>query len=155
MTDIRFPSFMSKVCLWINSSNFPITHMKGRGKKSDFWSGKLGYLAHCYLFLIDGDQVIQKVWGSYSAKVYDGHMVEMNESWFDKKLSAVAVLGNTHFHSVVQELSACQMIAPKLDGHKTDSAKIYQHSLLSTIPKIVISANFTLMWNSHSHESNL
>jgi len=120
VTDIRLPSFMSKVRFWIDSSDFPIQRKKGRGKRSEHWSGKMARPARRYMFLADGDQVLRKMWGGYSPKVYDGHFVEINKTWFDNKLNGVAVVGDSHFYSVARELRSCEMIAPKPEGHTTD-----------------------------------
>jgi len=111
--DIPFPSHLRSVRFWIDSSDVPIERQKGRGPSSAYWSGKMGRPARRYMFLLDGDQVISKMWGGYSAKLYDGHFVESHKQWFDKKLSDVAVIGDTHFHSVRRELRKCQIIAPR------------------------------------------
>jgi hypothetical protein len=111
--DIPFPSHLQSVRFWIDSSDVPIERKKGRGPTSPHWSGKLGRPARRYMFLLNGDQLISKMWGGYSPKLYDGHFVESHKQWFDKKLANVALIGDTHFHSVRDQLRKCQMIAPR------------------------------------------
>jgi hypothetical protein len=72
------------------------------------------------MFLVNGDLVIKRMWGGYSPKVYDGHFVAIQKTWFDAHLAGVGVVGDGHFASVARELQRCQLFAPQPDGTTPD-----------------------------------
>ena len=85
------------VNLWIDSSDFPLQHMKGVGRKSDEWSYKLNKRGRRYMFILDGHGVIRRKWGGYSPKIHDGNWLELFKEWFATRLEGATVIGDQHF----------------------------------------------------------
>ena len=88
---------MSAGCLWIDSSDFSLQNTTTRLKSHPNYSHKNGRLGRRFMFLSDANGIIKKIWGGYSPKVYDGHFLELNTSWFAKKLKGAGVFGDFHF----------------------------------------------------------
>jgi hypothetical protein len=120
VADVILPDWLRSVRLWIDSSDFFITRKRGRGKKSEHWSGKANRPARRFMFLVNGDLVIEVMWGGYSPKVYDGHFVGIQKRFFDKNFPGVGVVADSHFASVARELEHCRIFAPKPDGTAPD-----------------------------------
>ena len=40
---------------------------------------------------------VRKIWGGYSPKVYDSHLIEANRDWFEDKLKGAEVVADQHF----------------------------------------------------------
>jgi hypothetical protein len=47
---------------------------------------------------MDGKRRIQKVWGGYSPKYYDGDFLEVNEDWFLEHCKNDKIVADNHFH---------------------------------------------------------
>ncbi len=118
--NIPFPPFMRSVRFWLDSSDYKIQRKKGRGRKSEHWSGKLGRPARRFMMLVLGDGCVAYIWGGYSPKVYDGHHVEIFKQWYNANFNGLAVVADGHFYSVARELRECTMIAPKPDHSAPD-----------------------------------
>lgn len=101
--------------MWIDSSDFPITREKGRGAKSEWWSGKEKCPCRRYLFLSTADSVIRKIWLAYSPKRYDSDKVRDHRDFFDTHLRDVVVIGDNHFLAVKEYLRYCKILAPTTD----------------------------------------
>jgi hypothetical protein len=109
---VKYPAEFGDVLMWIDSSDFPIIRRKGRGAKSDWWSGKEGRPCRRYLFLSTADGVIRKVWPAYSPKRYDSDKVRDHRDFFDTFLKDVVVIGDNHFLAAKNYLRRCKILAP-------------------------------------------
>lgn len=112
----KFPDKFKKLALWIDSSDFPIWKRKGRGRKSEHWSGKIARPARRYMFLSDAQGRVRKVWGGYSPKLYDAHLCEANKDWFREHCNDVGIIGDMHFKSAAAaELKPAILYGPSED----------------------------------------
>jgi hypothetical protein len=121
MKDVARSHFLSPVRLWLDSSDIDIEKQRGRGRKSEHWSGKNNHPARRYMALVDGDTIVRRVWGGYSPKVYDGHFVELEKDWFDNTFNDVGIVADSHFHSVKRQLRHAKIFAPKPEQTAYDS----------------------------------
>ncbi len=94
---LRVPKVIEGVCLWIDSIDLRKTG-KASAKRSDpDWSHKVGGPAKRYMVLSDAKGRIRKVWGGYSPKLFDGHLLEAQKRWWEKRLRGAVVVGDGHF----------------------------------------------------------
>jgi hypothetical protein len=94
---VKFEKEVSKVCLWMDSTDFPKQKYRGCSTKEEDWSYKLNRPGRRYLVLRDGHGRIRKVWGGYSSKIYDGSLLELNREWFKENLANAGVIADQHF----------------------------------------------------------
>jgi hypothetical protein len=95
----KLPKKLEKVCLWIDSVDFPIEKRKGMGKKHPYWSYKLNRPGRCFIVLRDATGQMCKVWGGFSPKFYDGAFIEQKHHTLDRKLAGAYVIADHHFAS--------------------------------------------------------
>ena len=94
---LKFSKELKGVCLWMDSSNFPLIGKEGASRKKRTWSFKLNGPGRRYMVLMDGEGKVRSIWGGYSPKVYDGDFLELNKKWLEKKLEGATVVADTHF----------------------------------------------------------
>jgi hypothetical protein len=87
------------VNLWMDSTDIPIEHNKGRGESSEHWSGKIGHPAHRYVTIADGKGKIIQLWTGVSPKVYDSAFLESNRKWMMDNLKGGHIIADNHFLS--------------------------------------------------------
>ena len=66
---IEFPKNVA-ADLWMDSSDFPLTGKRSTSRKDDWWSYKLNGPGCRYMFLIDGQGRIRKIWARYFFKYF-------------------------------------------------------------------------------------
>ncbi len=74
--------YFKRLKFQIDSTNVKIINKKDKRKKEKDFSFKKNSKRK-YMLLIDGKKRVQKWWGGYSPKVYDGNFLIINRSWFE------------------------------------------------------------------------
>jgi hypothetical protein len=108
----NFPSPLSDVNLFIDSTDIPIKHTPCRGPTSDHWSGKIGSPAHRYVMISDAKGKILKVWSGYSPKLYDAHFVALNKDVLEENFHGGTFIADAHFRSARNELEGVTIHTP-------------------------------------------
>lgn len=54
----------------------------------------------------------RRLFGGYSPKLYDGHWVEANSTWIERRLEGATIYADCHFHSCSKKLKKVTMITP-------------------------------------------
>jgi len=91
------------VSLWLESMDAP---MEGKSRIKRFsakWSFKCAGPGRRYMVLSDGKG--RKIWGGYSPKVYDSHLIEANRDWFEDQLKGAEVVADQHFRWGVKHMT--------------------------------------------------
>ena len=83
--------------LWIDSSDFRLSRRAGKGVKDAYFSYKANSMARRFMLLRDGAGRVRKLWGGYSPKLYDGHLIELYSDWMEENLDGGVVFGDGHF----------------------------------------------------------
>ena len=65
--------------------------------KDSCWSFKLNRPARCYTVVIDARGVVQKVWGGYSPKMYDGDWIKLCADDLCSNFDGAHILGDVHY----------------------------------------------------------
>ncbi len=97
MNNVSVPRDFQKVCLWMDSTDFPLENVGGKKKKDPDWSFKCNSKGRRYMVLRDGKGVIRKLWGGYSPKVFDGTWLQMHKHWLLRHLKGAGVIADQHF----------------------------------------------------------
>ena len=85
---------VERVNLWLDSTDAPMEGKERIRRFSSKWSYKCAGPARRYMVLSDAKGRIRKIWGGYSLKIYDGHLVEANKDWFEDKLKGAEVVAD-------------------------------------------------------------
>jgi hypothetical protein len=94
----------------MDSTDIAIERGKDRGRKSDYWSGKLKRPGVRVMFIRDANGIVRKLWGWYSPKVYDAHFVDLQQEWFEEALHDAIVIADAHFRSAAYTLKNPKLV---------------------------------------------
>ncbi len=89
MQEVNVGKYFKRLKFWMDSTNIKMINRKGKRKKGKNWSFKENSKGRRYMFLLDGKKRVQKWWGGYSPKVYDGDFMMVKKSWFESRLKGV------------------------------------------------------------------
>jgi len=89
----------TRVHLWIDSTDVRMIGRRSMSKKDSMWSYKENSPARRFMVLSDGHGSIQKIWGPYSPKTYDGDFLKMNSSELSTELKGTTVVADCHFEA--------------------------------------------------------
>ena len=67
----------TKVHLWMDSTNVHMTKHRSTSTKDKNWSYKENGPCQWFMVLADGQGMVQKLWGPYSPKLYDGDFLKL------------------------------------------------------------------------------
>jgi hypothetical protein len=109
--NVDIPKEFEGVCLWTDSTDFPIMKRKGANNKDNF-SYKLNRVGRRYLVIMDGSNVVRAVLGGYSPKVYDSHAIEIVKPWFEDQLAGAVILADQHFAAAGKSLRNVKIFSP-------------------------------------------
>lgn len=83
--------------LFMDSSDFVIERQRGRGRKSEHWSGKLSHPARRFQFTRNSRGNIIKAWGGYSPKIMDQVFLDFKRYYIERVFKGADIVGDTHF----------------------------------------------------------
>ena len=85
------------VNLLIDSSDFRRSGKQSMSTKDSCWSFKLNGPAQRYTVIIDARGVVQKVWGGYSPKMYDGDWIKLCADDLCSNFDGAHIHGDVHY----------------------------------------------------------
>lgn len=94
---VKLSKCVEDICLWMDSTDFPLQKWRGCTRKDPKWSYKLNRPGRRYMILRDGKGCVRKLWGGYSPKLFDGNFLELKRRWITKHLVGAAIVADTHF----------------------------------------------------------
>lgn len=89
---------LHKVCLWIDSCDFPVENTGSRKAPDSLWSYKLNHAGLRYMFVQDAEGLVRHIIGPYPPKVYDSELVSLKRDEFIDKFKDAGIIGDEHFH---------------------------------------------------------
>ena len=90
----RFPKDLTRVDLWIDSTDFCLSGKLSTPRSDLMWSYKCNSPGCRYTFLADARGQIRKVWGGYSLKTYDGMFLQQQATWLEEQLAGARVIAD-------------------------------------------------------------
>ena len=108
----RFPKDLTRVDLWIDSTDFCLSGKLSTPRSDLMWSYKCNSPGCRYTFLADARGQIRKVWGGYSLKTYDGMFLQQQATWLEEQLAGARVIADTHYEWGTKNLSEVEIITP-------------------------------------------
>ncbi len=108
----HFTKPVCNACLWMDLFDLKKEGKNKISKKSTKWSYKCNAPGLRFMVLEDARGRIQKLWGGYSPKVFDGDFLKIQQEWLDKKLKGAVVLADQHFEWGKKQLKKVRFITP-------------------------------------------
>jgi hypothetical protein len=103
--DAKFPTKFTAVNLWIDSIDFPIACRKGEVDFKNDYSAKLKKTGCRFMVIQDGNGCVRKLWGPYSPKWYDSHVVQLEAEFFATHMQGAHIIGDSHFSTAGNSLN--------------------------------------------------
>jgi hypothetical protein len=88
---------LNKVNLLMDSSDFRLSGKASTSRKDAKWSYKLNSPGQRFQLLCDARGVVQKLWGGYSPKVYDGYWLEIMACELGVQFKGARIIADTHY----------------------------------------------------------
>ena len=79
------------------------------------------------MFIMNGQGRILKIWGGYSPKVYDSHVFDIIQEYFERKFSGGTVIADAHFAGAEKTIKSVKFLVniperPKPKKRKREEA---------------------------------
>ena len=121
---LRVPSQLEGACLWIDSLDIQKAGKLSAKSSNSDWSKKVKGPAKRYMILRDTKGRVRKVWGGYSPKLFDGHLIEARKRWWEKHCKGAVMLGDGHFTWARDNLRQVTFHAPYPTSKKNKKGEI-------------------------------
>lgn len=100
---------LKQVNLFMDSTDFRLAGKVLVSRKDSRWSYKLNSPGQRFQVLCDAKEIVQKVWGRYSPKIYDGHWIEIMAEELGLQFSGAFIIADTHYETANNILSRFKM----------------------------------------------
>ena len=88
---------LTKVHVWMDSTDFAMTGKRSMVKTDPFWSFKENSPGRQFMCAADGSGTIIKLWGLYSPKLKDGDFLKLKKEELQQDFGACTVVADGHF----------------------------------------------------------
>jgi DDE superfamily endonuclease len=94
-----YKSGLEDVNLTIDSSDFRLSGKASTSRKDPDWSFKLNSPGQRFQMLCDAHGSVQKLWGGYSPKIYDGDWIKILKETLVEQFEGAHIIADTHFET--------------------------------------------------------
>jgi hypothetical protein len=88
---------LNKVNLLMDSSDFRLSGKSSISRKDSKWSYKLNAPGQRFQLLCDARGKVQRLWGGYSPKIYDGNWLEIMVDDLGNQFKGAQIIADTHY----------------------------------------------------------
>jgi len=88
-----------KVHMWMDSTDVRVRGKRSISKKDPYWSFKENGPGRRFMMLSDCHGFVQKIWGPYSPKTFDGDFLKTHSTELSNDLQGCTVVADCHFES--------------------------------------------------------
>ena len=103
---------LSKVNLWMDSTDYALKGKSRNLKKDPYWSFKCNSMGRRYQAIFDAAGTCRGLWGGYSPKIIDSTWIEVNKHTLSRDYSGSTIIADGHYHASRNLVDGIKFHAP-------------------------------------------
>lgn len=108
--NVKVPKALGDIHLIVDSSDFTISGKLKTDTGSKDWSYKNNGPAQRYMVFVDGNNIIRKIFGGYSPKIYDSDLLKIVKNEIERDFKDSVILGDNHFKKANEYLDTIEIL---------------------------------------------